>query len=125
MDLTVSELTVVIQTLQELQRMHQLNLELLEQFNIFTEWAVKNNVDLPNKENLKSISHRIEALLKELYSTDTPQILLYQKISRRKVTDFKTDDKVTEPSLKPSAHSDMVFQLIRGFDRYNLQLCCA
>jgi hypothetical protein len=81
----VSELQSIIESLQELQRMHELNLELLEQLGIFADWIVANEISIPNKEKLESLIHKTQALLIELQS-DSPKTLIYHGI-RRKVTD--------------------------------------
>lgn len=83
--IALSELAKIIETLQELERVHQLNLELLEQLDVVFEWIIKNDMLVPNREKLSSLLIKIHALLEELYSS-SPQILQYQAI-RRKVTD--------------------------------------
>lgn len=94
----MSELTKIIETLQELERVHQLNLELLEQLDVVFEWIIKSDVPVPNREKLSSLLVRTHALLKELYSS-SPQILQYQAI-RRKVTGEKSDEDVPVPLFR-------------------------
>ena len=104
MKLTVSDLPTLIQELQELQelqRMHQLNLELLEQLGVFFQWVLDNNMAIPNKDRFESLLHKTQALMKELYFADSPKMLQYSTI-RRKVTEPKSDEEVTEPGLTPS-----------------------
>ena len=76
----MSELAKIIETLQELERMHQLNLELLEQLDVVFQWIIKNDVLVPNREKLRSLLTKTHALIKELYSS-SPQIILYRKLS--------------------------------------------
>lgn len=95
----MSELSIVIEKLEELEKMHQLNIEMLEQMGVIFDWIIKNDVPIPNREKLFSLLTKHNALLKELYN-ETPRILQYN-VSRRKVTDGswkdKTDGEVTEP----------------------------
>lgn len=93
----MSDLSTIIQNLQELQRMHQLNLELLEQLGVFFQWVLDNKMTIPDRDKFDSLLHRTQALMNELYSSNTPKTLQYSSI-RRKVTDRKSDDKVTEPA---------------------------
>jgi hypothetical protein len=86
----LSELSTIIKTLQELERMHQLNLELLEQYGVLCNWILETNVPIPNKEKLSSLLGKTQTLLKELYASDSPKFLQYQT-SRRKVTE--ADDR--------------------------------
>jgi hypothetical protein len=93
--IALSELSTIIETLQELQRMHQLNLELLEQLDIVFKWIAETDIPIPNKEKLATLLYKTKALLKELYAPSTFKILQYRKLSddsyhegsnRRKVT---------------------------------------
>jgi cytoplasmic iron level regulating protein YaaA (DUF328/UPF0246 family) len=84
--------------------MHQLNLELLEQLDVACGWILDNHITIPNSSLLASLLAKAKALLRELQSTE-PKIMQYQKLSdkschsnRRKVTDFRNDDKETEPA---------------------------
>jgi hypothetical protein len=94
--LTMSELPSIIQSLQELQRMHQLNLELLEHLGVFFQWILDSKIDISNKEKFESLLHKTKALMNELYCLDSPKTLHYSAI-RRKVTDNKSDEEVPEP----------------------------
>lgn len=78
-------LTEIISTLSELKRLHQLNLELLEQLNISCGWLLEHNISIPNAETLCSLLSRAKALVAEI-EADTPKIMQYSPI-RRKVTD--------------------------------------
>jgi ABC-type uncharacterized transport system fused permease/ATPase subunit len=80
----------VIDTLQELRRLHYLNEELLEQLSVACKWIIENKVQPPNIQTLHSLLSRATSLLAEI-EADTPKILQYQKLSRRKVTD--SDDR--------------------------------
>jgi hypothetical protein len=92
--LTISQ--EVIETLQELKRMHQLNYELLEQLSVTCKWMIENNIESSNISSLCSLLTKADSLLAEI-KADTPKTLVYQKLSRRKVTPFKTDEEVPEP----------------------------
>jgi hypothetical protein len=91
----LSKLTEIIDTLQEVERLHQLNLELLEQLNVISGWLVEHDIPIPNPHILYSLLAKAKVLLNEIQS-DEPKILQYRVI-RRKVTEEKSDDKVTEP----------------------------
>jgi hypothetical protein len=93
-----SSLGTIIATLQDLERMHQLNLELLEQLNVTCAWLIEHNIPIPNMQTLLSLLGKTRALLAEIQA-DEPSLLQYQAI-RRKVTDSESDDKVTEPFRK-------------------------
>ena len=93
----MSKLIEIIETLQEVERLHQLNLELLEQLNVISGWLVENDIPIPNPHILYSLLAKAKVLMNEIQS-DKPKILQYQAI-RRKVTEEKSDDKVTEPGF--------------------------
>ena len=93
----LSELSVVVETLQELQRMHQLNLELMEQLDVVFRWIINNDLDIPNKEKIVSLLNKTKALTKELYSTNTTKTLHYHKLADEKKQHFRTDEEVPEP----------------------------
>ena len=95
--IALSELTTVIETLQELQRMHQLNLELLEQLDIVFKWIVETDMPIPNREKLSSLLHKTETLIKELYLPNATKYLQYRMLSDESKQPRKPDDKVTEP----------------------------
>jgi len=92
----LSNLTTIIETLQELERLHQLNLELLEQLNVICGWLVEHNISIPNPQALYSLLSKATSLLNEI-ENNNPKMLQYQAI-RRKVTEPKSDDKVPVPS---------------------------
>jgi hypothetical protein len=72
-----------------------MNLELLEQLNVACGWLIEHNMPIPNAETLISLIAKARTLLAEIQA-DNPKILQYNAI-RRKVTEEKSDDKVTEP----------------------------
>lgn len=76
----MSELPIVIEKLQQLERMHQLNLELLEQLAIASEWIIANELLVPNIDKFRSLLTKTNALLKELYSTQPEKTLIYRKL---------------------------------------------
>lgn len=80
--------------------MHQLNLELLEQLSVFADWVVNTHMSIPNEDKLESLLHKTQALMKELYSTNSQNILQYQKLADEKKQHFKTDEDVPEPLAK-------------------------
>ena len=88
-----------INTLTQLKRMHQLTYELLEELNVTSQWILDNKINIPNENQLRSLLGKSLTLLTEIQA-DEPIILQYN-INRRKVTDFrednKTDEEVTEP----------------------------
>jgi len=96
----VSELSSVIQNLHELQRMHQLNLELLEQLGVFFQWVLDNKIAIPDKDKFESLLHRTQALMNELYSPNRPRILQYQEIADEKEQHFRTDEEEPVPSAR-------------------------
>jgi chromatin remodeling complex protein RSC6 len=94
----LSELSVIVGTLQELERMHQLNLELLEQLDVVFKWIIETDMPIPNKEKLSSLFSRTNALLKELYSS-SPQTMIYQKLADEKKQHPRTDGEVPVPCM--------------------------
>jgi hypothetical protein len=95
----VTELPTIIQNLQELQLMHQLNLELLEQLGVFFEWILKNKAVIPDRKKFESLLHKTQALMKELYLSSTPRILQYRTLSDESKQPQKSDGEVTEPYI--------------------------
>ena len=91
-------LSETIETLQELKRMHQLNIELLEQLAVACSFLSKNHVEIPNGETFVSLLEKAMTLLDEIQA-DEPKIMQYTMSNRRKVTAFKTDEDVPEPFL--------------------------
>jgi hypothetical protein len=95
-----ANLDEIASTLQELNQMYQLNLELIENLAVTYAFIADNNIPIPNEEKFNSLLNKVRALLREMYLTEKRQIVQYRKVSRRKVTDFRNDGEVTEP-LKP------------------------
>ena len=91
-----SDLSVIIEKYQELQQLHQLNLELLEQLNIACGYFVDNNIPLPNLKTLYSLFQKAQSILNEIQA-DTPKILQYNKLSDDWKHRDKSNGKVTEP----------------------------
>ncbi len=91
-------LSNTIDILQELQRMHQLNIELLETLAIACSHITKNHVDVPNESTFISLLGKAWALLDEI-KADEPRIIQYTTNSRRKVTPFRTDEDVPVPTV--------------------------
>lgn len=79
--------------LNELQRMHKLNAELLENLSVTAQWlrnyAEKHNIPLPNISTYNSLVNKAEVLIEEISSNEL--------LSRRKVTTFRTDEDVPAP----------------------------
>jgi hypothetical protein len=80
-------------TLSELQRMYKLNAELLETLSVTAQWfrayAEKQNITLPNLSTYNSLVNKAEILINEISNNES--------LSRRKVTDYRTDEEVPEP----------------------------
>ena len=86
----MSSLNTIVETLQELERLHQLNSELLEQLNVICGWLLEHNIQIPNSEVLLSLLQKAKVLLTEI-EADEPKILQYSAI-RRKVTEKPSDE---------------------------------
>jgi hypothetical protein len=86
----------VIETLQELKRMHQLNMELLEQLSIACDYLLKSAVAVPNANLFASLLNKAMALLNEIQSGE-PKVLQYTKVADEKKQQLGTDDKETGP----------------------------
>ena len=95
--IALSEVNTIIETLQELERMHQLNLELLEQLGVVFVWILENDVPIPNKDKLDALLNKMHSLMKELYSSNSLKILQYQKIADENLQRKQTDEDFTEP----------------------------
>jgi hypothetical protein len=91
----LSELSKIIETLQELEQMHSLNLELLEQLNVACSWIVEHSIPIPNLSSLLSLLRKTKALLAEIQA-DEPKLLQYQKLADEKKHLFRTDEEGTE-----------------------------
>jgi len=92
-------LSEVIDTLQELKRMHQLNMELLEQFSVACDFLLKSGVAVPNASTFASLPNKSMTLLNEIQA-ETPKILQYQKLADEKKQHIETDKEGTVPRNK-------------------------
>jgi len=63
-------LTEIIETLTELRRLHQLNIELLEQLDVVCKWLLSYDVPIPNPDTIRSLLTKAETLLNEIHSSD-------------------------------------------------------
>jgi len=88
--------TEIIDTLTELKRMHQLNMELLEQLGVACGWLLEHNIPIPNASTLASLVRKSLALLTEI-QTETPKTLQYQKLADEKKHLHGTDGEVPVP----------------------------
>lgn len=61
------------ENLDQIIRMHKLNLELLEQLDVVCGWLIKNNKQIPNEDIFKSLMSKAKSLLNEIYSPPTMQ----------------------------------------------------
>lgn len=86
----------IINTLSELKRMHQLNLELLEQLSVSCNWLMEHKVPIPNAEKICSLLDKAKALVNEIQA-ETPKILQYRMLSDESKQPHKPDDKLPEP----------------------------
>jgi hypothetical protein len=91
-----SILAEIIDTLNELERMHQLNYELLEQLNVACGYLRENKLSLPNGEKFANLLSKAMALLAEIQAK-APKMLQYQKLADERKQHFRTDGEVTEP----------------------------
>lgn len=96
----------VIDTLNELKRLHQLNFELLEQLNVVCKWILDNHICVPNEEKMRSLLGKSLTLLNEI-RTDAPAVLLlqYKKLADEKKQPFRTDEEGTVPYDPTLLHS--------------------
>jgi hypothetical protein len=88
----------IINTLSELKRMHQLNLELLEQLSVSCRWLMEHKVPIPNAEKICSLLDKAKALVNEIQA-ETPKILQYRTPSDEKKHGDQSDGEVTEPKI--------------------------
>jgi hypothetical protein len=79
-------LTEIIDTLGELKRMHQLNLELMEQLDVTCGWLLDNNIQVPNHEHFLSLLIKARTLLKEIYARTSSDGILQRKKSDKDFT---------------------------------------
>lgn len=104
----MTKLQEVIDTYQELQRMHKLNIEMLEQLAVACDYLVTNQIQLPNASTFASLLSKAMVLMDEIQA-DEPKILQYTTNRRKFTAPFhgnKTDEDVTEPNA--SAYKGMV-----------------
>jgi hypothetical protein len=95
--LPLDYLTDVIDSLSELKRMFQLNVELLEQLAVTCDWLKKNNVPIQNEETFNSLLNKTTSLLAEIQA-DEPKSIIYKKIEQTKFhMNPKTATDFTEP----------------------------
>jgi hypothetical protein len=94
-------LEAIIDALSELERMHQLNVELLEQLNVTCGWLLDNNIHPPNEKQFYHLLSKAKSILEELRA-DKPTILQYQAI-RRNFTDDNPNDHPTTTSQNPAS----------------------
>ena len=89
-------LTEIIDSLTELKRMHQLNLELLEQLAITCDWLRNSGIRLPNESTFYSLLNKTTTLLDEIQA-DSPKTIVYQKLSDGRKHLSESDGKVPVP----------------------------
>jgi hypothetical protein len=87
----LTKLQEVIDTYQELQRMHQLNIELLEQLAVTCDYLLRNKVAMPNESTLVSLLEKAMTLLNEIQA-DKPKLLQYTT-NRRILTGEHSKDE--------------------------------
>ena len=106
-------LSEVNSTLQELQRLHQLNIELLEQLDVTFSWLLDNHIKLPNESAFYSLVLKARALMIEIQAGE-PNIQ-YKKLADEFLQRKLTDKDFTEPdySLRDRASSTKTLK----FDR--------
>jgi hypothetical protein len=90
--LSISDL---IEMLSEIRKMHQLNLELLENLSVTYSYMDENKIAFPNEGKFRSLLNRSKALLEEMYSVQTPTLLYKQKLSDESYHDDDDRRKVT------------------------------
>jgi hypothetical protein len=88
----------VIETLQELERMHQLNYELLEQLSVTCRWMTENKIQSPNILTLCSLLSRVDSLLAEM-KANSPKTIIYQKLSDGRKHSEESNGEVTVPNI--------------------------
>jgi hypothetical protein len=93
-------LSDTIETLQELQRMHQLNIELVETMTVACSFLLQNHVEIPNKNTFQSLLRKAWTLLDEI-KADAPKIVQYRKLADEKKQHPRTDEDVPEPRNLP------------------------
>jgi hypothetical protein len=89
--------------LMQLDRMHQLNLELLEQLDITCRWLAENITEIPNIDKMRSLLAKTNTLLTEIYSKNPSDEFLQGD---------ESDDKLTEPILSKDLSFDLFTPVI-------------
>jgi hypothetical protein len=102
-----SVITEITDTLQELQRLTQLNYELLEQLNVacgYLQELRAINIVLPNEEKFANLLSKAIALLAEIQAK-SPKMLQYQKLSDDSYHDNDDPTKSYQnPEQNPATH---------------------
>ncbi len=88
----------VVDTLNELKRLHQLNFELMEQLNVVCQWILDNHISIPDDGKMRSLLGKSLTLLTEI-RTDVPNVLILrsQKLADEKKQHIETDEEGTAP----------------------------
>lgn len=93
--MTSEDLRIVADTYEEMLRMHQLNLELLETLELSMFWLknsqYEHKIPFPQKEKMSRLLHKVSSV---------PQIFQLKNPIRRKETPSQSDAEETEPVLK-------------------------
>jgi hypothetical protein len=97
MTLQPDNFTYIIDSLTELKRMYQLNVELLEHLAVTCDWLRLSGVKLPNESTFDSLLNKTTALLDEIQAHDSPKTLVYQKLSDKWKHLSESNGEVTEP----------------------------
>jgi hypothetical protein len=111
-------LSDIAETMQELRRMHQLNIELLEQLAVACSFLLQNHVKIPNESTFKSLLRKAWTLLDEIQADEVKGV--QYTVSRRKVTPFRTDEDETEPAKKSFLKPNLRFA---GKPENSRQIC--
>ncbi len=99
--MSVNAIDEIIDTFTELKRVHNLNIELLEQLDVACSWLLSQNSYLPNAEKLYALLAKTKAVLTEIQS-DEPRTLQYKKI---------TDETLHDPTNSHELDSTIVQRL--------------
>ena len=91
-------LTEIITSLGELKRLHQLNLELLEQLSVACGFLTENKVPIPNEGTFVSLLKKATTLLSEIYSEPSSTMLVVTKPADETLQRKRTDEDLTEPA---------------------------
>jgi dsDNA-specific endonuclease/ATPase MutS2 len=102
--ITFNMLTEIAEILTELERMHQLNYELLEQLNVVFRYIRENNIPIPHKEKLASLLSKAMTLLAEI-QTKSPKCINYPSIADENLQRKRTDGDFTESAMGSCTNS--------------------